>query len=106
MFACSKHVVEFVAFKRTRPTQLPCSFAPAARCALILSCVLCMQASVEAIALGLLGEGGKGGFIKAGVEYRIGDFMYLHPATFDQVGDGWWCRMVQDGAGWCCGDYW
>ncbi|GFH21214.1 cytosine-specific methyltransferase, partial [Haematococcus lacustris] len=33
------------------------------------------------ISLGLLPGGA--GFIKAGVEYRIGDVMYLHPQTFD-----------------------
>ncbi|GFH06105.1 cytosine-specific methyltransferase, partial [Haematococcus lacustris] len=34
------------------------------------------------ISLGLLPGGA--GFIKAGVEYRIGDVMYLHPQTFDE----------------------
>jgi len=41
-----------------------------------------MQEPEEPIALGLLPAGA--GFIKEGVEYRLGDFIYLHP----QVG-GW-----------------
>eukprot|EP00798_Chlamydomonas_sp_ICE-L_P026223 gene26223-11957_t len=34
-------------------------------------------------AFGLLSDGGKDGFIKNGKEYKIGDFMYLHPHTFE-----------------------
>lgn len=34
------------------------------------------------MALGLLPGGASEGFIKAGVEYRVGDVLFLHPDTF------------------------
>jgi len=57
------------------------------------------QDTAEPVALGLLPAGG--GFVKEGVEYRLGDFLYLHPQACLPVT---LCAIVYVDV-WVCGEW-